>query len=181
MQRAVDMRFDGQVVIVTGAGRGIGRATAQLFAQQGATVVVADRLPALGEETVTLIEAAGGRAHFVTTDVTRPNEVERMAAQALANYGRIDVLVNNAGINPSGLLWEMPLTMWYEVIEVNLTGAFLCARAVIPAMLDRGGAIVNVSSVLAQATLVGQTAYTAAKAGLQGLTRAMALDLAGHA
>jgi NAD(P)-dependent dehydrogenase (short-subunit alcohol dehydrogenase family) len=178
MQIPLDMRFDDQVVIVTGGGRGIGQAIARRFAQQGATVIVAERQVEAGAMTAASISAEGGRAEFIPTDVSQASAVEAMIGHTLARYGQIDVLVNNAGINPSGLLWEMPLAMWYEVIDANLTGAFLCARFAAPAMLERGGSIINVSSVLAQATLAGQTAYAASKAGLLGLTRAMAIDLA---
>lgn len=178
MQSPVDLRFDHQTVIITGASRGIGQATAELFAQQGASVVLVDRLAALGEEIAAAINMQGGRASFVTADVTQPDQVGAAVAHALATYGRIDVLVNNAGINPSGLFWEMPLAMWQEVIDINLTGPLLFARVVAPHLFARGGVIVNIASVLGQATLPGQSAYSASKAGLIGLTKAMALDLA---
>jgi NAD(P)-dependent dehydrogenase (short-subunit alcohol dehydrogenase family) len=178
MQSNLDLRFDNQTVIITGASRGIGQATAELFAQQGAAVVLVDRLAVLGEAVAAEIIAQGGRASFVAADVTQPAQVEMAVAHALATYGRIDVLVNNAGINPSGLFWEMPLSMWQEVIAINLTGPLLLARAVAPHLFGYGGAIINVASVLGQATLPGQSAYSASKAGLIGLTKAMALDLA---
>jgi NAD(P)-dependent dehydrogenase (short-subunit alcohol dehydrogenase family) len=172
------MRFDGQVAVVTGAASGIGKAIARLFARQGATVVMFDRQREQGLQAMAEITAAGGQAHFLTVDVTQPVQVEQAMAQVMAQWGRMDVLVNNAGINPSALIWEMPLEMWYEVININLTGCFLCARFAAAHMLDRGGSIVNVSSVLGEATLPGQAAYSASKAGIIGLTKALAIDLA---
>jgi NAD(P)-dependent dehydrogenase (short-subunit alcohol dehydrogenase family) len=134
----------------------------------------------LGEAAVGEIQTGGGTATFVTADVSQPDQVDALVAHTLRAYGRIDILVNNAGIGPTGLFWEAPLSDWNATIGVNLTGHYLCARAVVPHMLERGGAIVNMSSVLAYATNPGLAAYTASKAGIIGLTKAMALDLAGR-
>jgi NAD(P)-dependent dehydrogenase (short-subunit alcohol dehydrogenase family) len=175
-----DGRFDGRVAIVTGAGRGIGRAIAERFAADGAAVVVADLEDASAGETVAAIEAAGGRAVAVHADVTRPDEVAALAAAAMDRFGRIDILVNNAGILRSTRAADVSPEEWHLVIDANLTGSFLCARAAYPGLRDSGhGRIVNMASMAGRATsTLGGVHYTTAKAGVLGLTRHLAREWA---
>ncbi len=172
-------QLDGRIAVVTGAGRGIGRAIACLFAAEGAAVVVAARTAAEGEETVSLIHGAGGKARFIPTDVSQDAQVRDLIAETLRTFGRLDALVNNAGIGgPGRPLDETSEVEWDRVIDTNLKGCFLGMRYAIPHMREAGGgAIVNLSSVLAEHTLPGCTAYTASKAAIIGLTRATALEV----
>jgi NAD(P)-dependent dehydrogenase (short-subunit alcohol dehydrogenase family) len=172
------MQLDGKVAIVTGAGRGIGRAIACLFAAEGAAVVVAARTAAEGEETVALIQQAGGQARFVPTDVSQDADVRELVAETVRGYGKVDALVNNAGIGgPGKPLDETSEVEWDRIIDTNLKGCYLGMRYAIPHMRSAGGAIVNLSSVLAEQTLPGCTAYTATKAAIIGLTKATALEV----
>ena len=172
----------GQVALVTGASRGIGRAIALELAQAGATVVLnyahsADAAAGVVAE----ITAAGGRAWSLRADVSNEQEVEAMVKVVLAQEGRLDVLVNNAGITRDGLLMRMKIDDWNNVLDLNLTGVFLCTRAVSRSMLKaRAGRIINITSVVALMGNPGQANYSAAKAGVIGLTRSTAAEFASR-
>ena len=172
----------GQICLVTGASRGIGRAIAVALGEAGATVVVNyASSPEAAAETVSAIEAAGGRAWSHRANVAVEAEVEELVKAVLAREGRIDVLVNNAGITRDGLLMRMKTADWQSVLDLNLTGVFLCTRAVSRAMLKaRQGRIINITSVVALMGNPGQANYSAAKAGLIGLTRSNAAEFAGR-
>jgi len=172
------MKFRGKVVIVTGAGSGIGRATAELFAAEGAKVVVADYKVETGKETADAILASGREAIFVKVDVSDSDQVNHMAKQALDAYGGIDVLFNNAGALLFGTVLETRVEDWNRLMSINLTGTFLCSKAVLPHMIARGGgAIINVtSSTGAHDAAADTAAYVASKGGVALLTKAMAID-----
>lgn len=173
-------RFEGRVAIVTGAGQGIGRAVAERFAADGATVAVADLNADTAADVVRSIESAGGRAVAIRTDVTNPADTDRLSALTVELFGRIDALVNNAGILRSTRAADVTPEEWHLVIDANLTGAFLCARAAYPALRDSGrGRIVNLASMAGRATsTLGGVHYTTAKAGVLGLTRHLAREWA---
>ncbi len=170
--------LEGRVALVTGASRGIGRAIAQGLAARGATVVAAAR----GDHaagTVADIQAAGGRAEAATLDVTGAEAIDRLIAELVDRLGRIDILVNNAGIARDQLLLRMKRDDWDAVLATNLTAAYGCIQAALKPMIrQRSGRIVNVSSVVGQTGNAGQANYAASKAGLIGLTKAVALEVA---
>jgi NAD(P)-dependent dehydrogenase (short-subunit alcohol dehydrogenase family) len=173
--------LDGKVALVTGGSTGIGRATAQAFAAEGATVVVADRAVEDGHETVRLIQDAGGRALFVEADMSVSADVEAMVARAVDAYGRLDIAFNNAGVEGEmGIsTHEFSDEEWDRVIGVNLTGVWRCMKHEIAAMLGSGGgAIVNTSSIWGLVGVQGAAAYVASKHGIAGLTKAAALEYA---
>ena len=170
--------LEGKVAVVTGAAMGIGRSSAELFAREGAAVVVADIDEEGGHGTVDRIEAGGGQASFVRTDVSDPAEVAAMVAHAVRTYGGLDCAHNNAGIAaPMAPLADYPDAGWDRTIAVMLTGVYHCMKAEIPLMLERGGgAIVNTASGVGLVAYPHQAAYTASKHGVIGLTKVAALD-----
>jgi NAD(P)-dependent dehydrogenase (short-subunit alcohol dehydrogenase family) len=175
------MRFADKVVIVTGGGRGIGRCTALTYASAGAKVVIAERDDISGAETVRLIVENGGEACFIRTDVSIPEEVAAMVKRAAEIYGRIDVVVNNAGFG----IWKSPLDLsieeWDAVINTNLRGAFLCAREAALFMKENGGgSVINIASTRAFLSEPGSEAYAASKGGIIALTHALAASLAQY-
>jgi NAD(P)-dependent dehydrogenase (short-subunit alcohol dehydrogenase family) len=169
-------RLEGKVAVVTGAGSGIGRAIAHRFAQEGASVVIAEVNRDAGASAASEIRAEGGSALFVPTDVSRAADVEAMVRRTVAEFGRLDVLVNNAAIQILGRLADTSEEDWDRLQSVNLKGVFLCSKYAIPEMVRTGGgSIVNIASVLG---LVGDpdlAAYCAAKGGVLALTKAAAL------
>lgn len=171
-----------QVSIVTGASRGIGRAIALSLGSTGLKVVVNyARSSTAAEEVVQSIIDKGGKAIAVQGDVSKTEEVDTLIKTTLEQFGRIDVLVNNAGITHDTLLIRMKLEQWQEVIDLNLTGVFLCTKAVTKLMLkQKQGRVVNIVSVSGQIGNPGQANYSAAKAGVIGLTKTVAKELAGR-
>ena len=174
--------LDGQTALVTGASRGIGRAVALALAGEGAEVVVNyASSPDAAEQVVAEIQAQGGSAYAVKADVGDEASVEALIKTVLKRSERIDVLVNNAGITRDGLLMRMKTEDWQAVINLNLTGVFLCTRAVARPMLkQRSGRIINITSVVGLMGNAGQANYAAAKAGVVGLTRSSAKEMASR-
>ncbi|MFN0070363.1 MAG: SDR family NAD(P)-dependent oxidoreductase [Chloroflexota bacterium] len=172
--------LEGRVIVITGGGSGLGRATGLLAAQRGAAVVLGDLNGAGLDASADAVLSAGGQVSTVVTDVRRANECERLAATALREYGRLDGAICGAGISRSVPLMEMSLAQWQEVIDVNLTGVFLSTQACARAMLEagNGGSIVTISSDLAVRGRPTSAHYVAAKAGVIGLTKSFALALA---
>jgi glucose 1-dehydrogenase len=173
------MSWNGKVVIVTGGGSGIGQAVCRQAASKGASVVIVNRTAQKGEDAAEEIIKEGFDAIALQADVSSEKDIQRIVAEIISRYGKIDVLINNAAVCPQVRLTELSLEQWNNVITNNLTSVFLFCREVIPHMLQAGGGnIVNVSSVHALSTLDGYSAYAASKGGIVSLTRAIALDFA---
>ena len=173
--------LEGRVVVVTGASSGIGEACGVAFSAKGARVVLAarraERLAALVER----IESAGGEALAVATDVTDEAAIENLFARTVERFGTVDVLINNAGVADSTPVDEMPLELWQQVIQTNLTSAFLCSRAAFRVMKGKGrGRIISIGSISARVPRANSPAYAASKWGLDGLTRSLAIDGREH-
>jgi len=176
------MRLSNKVALITGAGSGIGRESALLFAKEGAKVVVCDLNEQAGQETVSLVESAGGEATFVRADVSKAADVKAMIAAAEAAYGQLNVLFNNAGIfhGADGSVLETEEDIWDLTININLKGVFLGCKYGIPALLrSGGGSIINTASFVAiLGAATSQSAYTASKGGVLSLTREVAVEFA---
>ena len=173
-------KLSNQVAIVTGAGQGMGAATAVRLAREGAAVIVSDINESKATRVTEKINDSGGTAMSVKTDVTNENEVDSMVERAIDNYGSVSILVNNAGILYPTRIDDVTKAEWDQVLDVNLNGTFLCSKAVLPTMKENGyGRIVNMSSSAGRSvSTLGGVHYTAAKAGVLGLTRAMAKEVA---
>ncbi len=168
-----------KIAVITGASRGIGRSISLALAAQGATIVAVDMDQAATDAIVEELKAAGGKALAVVGNVTVPEDVERMIEAATETFGRVDILVNNAGITRDGLLMRMKDEDWDAVLNVNLKGAFLCTKAAFKVMSkQRYGRIINIASVVGQMGNAGQANYCASKAGLIGLTKSNAREMA---
>jgi meso-butanediol dehydrogenase/(S,S)-butanediol dehydrogenase/diacetyl reductase len=171
------MQLQDKVALITGAGSGIGQVMAILFAKEGARVVIADLEPSHGEETLVTIRRNQGEAVFVEGDVSNAGHARLMVQAAVANYSRLDILVNSAGVLLMGTVVDLDEKDWDRSIAVNLTGIFLCSRYVIPVMTAQGGGVIlNVASTAGLGGGYHRTAYSASKGGIISLTRSMALD-----
>lgn len=174
-------RLENKVAIITGAASGIGQGTAELFAEEGARLVLVDRNAAGLAETGGRLRAGGAAVVEVTGDLAQAATIDLVVGAALAAYGKIDVVFNNAGIMPYGDLQSVTEALWDEVQAVNVKAMFLMCKAVLPHMLKRGrGSIINTSSVMATLTEPGYEAYTTSKAGVIGLTKALAVSYAAQ-
>ncbi len=170
-------RLDNKITLITGAGSGIGAAIAQTFARAGATVLVADRDQAAGEKTVGEIKQAGGQAGFVLLDIAREDDCQRVSADVLQSHGRLDVLVNNAGIGHVGTILQTEGQDLDRLYAVNVRGAFNLCKAFLPAMLERkSGNIINLASIGGVVGIKDRLAYCTTKFALVGLTKCLALD-----
>jgi Dehydrogenases with different specificities (related to short-chain alcohol dehydrogenases) len=171
--------LDNKTAIITGAGSGIGQATAELFAKEGAKVVVSDINEKNGKAVADAVKKAGGEAVFIKADSASPDDNARLVAETIKQFGRLDIAVNNAGIGgPLAPTGEYPVEGWQKTIDINLSGVFYGLRYQIPAMLQEGGSIINVASILGQAGTRMSPAYVAAKHGVVGLTKTAALEYA---
>lgn len=176
------MRLEGKVAIVTGAGRGIGQAIAETYAREGAAVVVVARTRSAVDEVAKSINGSGGRALAVTADVSDEAQVAEMVRCASAEFGRVDVLVNNAAINlPNIHIVDYDPAAWRQIVDVNLNGSFLCTKAVLPGMIQRrSGNVINISSIGGRRGGRGRGPYRASKAALINFTETLAAEVFEH-
>jgi 3-oxoacyl-[acyl-carrier protein] reductase len=172
------VRLKEKTAIITGAANGIGFAAAERFAREGANVILADFDEEIGRQREEELRAEGLQAWFIQVDVSKRESIDELVRQVLEEYGRIDVLINNAGITRDSMLAKMAAEDFQKVIDVNLTGVFHCTQAVVPSMIEQGkGKIISTSSVSGVYGNIGQTNYAAAKAGVVGMTKTWAKEL----
>ncbi len=177
----MSMGLEGRLALVTGGSRGIGKACAEVLAEAGAQVALGSRTLAAVEAAAQAIQAKGGKSLALTLDVSDPTSVKAAVDKTLETWGKIDVLVNNAGITKDNLLMRLKPEDWEAVLKTNLDGAYHCIRAVLPGMVrQRSGRIINITSVVAQTGNAGQANYVASKAGVIGLTKAVAAEVASR-
>jgi NAD(P)-dependent dehydrogenase (short-subunit alcohol dehydrogenase family) len=170
-------QLDGKIAIITGGGTGIGKGIARAFAREGATLVIASRNRANLEATATELRKLGGEVLVVTADVGDEQQVAALFEETMGRFAKLDILVNNSGIFERGAIDELSLEAWQRVVDVNLTGPFLCTRAAMRIMKrQRGGRIINIGSISAQMPRFNSAPYTATKHGLVGLTKTTALE-----
>ncbi|MFH1566797.1 MAG: SDR family NAD(P)-dependent oxidoreductase [Gemmatimonadota bacterium] len=175
------MRLLGKSAIITGGANGIGRATAFLFAAEGARVIVADRDVPAGQSCAARIQGGGGQALFLEADISQDDSVDALVDRAVDRFGGLDILVNSAGVSIAGSVVDTEPDRWRRVLDVNLAGVYRTCRRAIPRMIERGGgAIVNVASLQGLYGWRGWAAYAASKAGIVGLTRQIAVEYADH-
>src|SRR5258708_5135481 len=176
------MELHDKIAVVTGGGRGIGRAIALAYAREGASLVLASRSKEALEETRAMVEALGRKALLVPMDIRQEENVRNLATQALGHFGRVDILVNNSGIGgPTAPLWEIAPADWEETFAVNVTGTYLCCRAFLPAMIEQhSGCIVIIGSMTGKRPLFGRTPYAASKMALVGLARTLAWEAGSY-
>lgn len=175
------MRLEGEIALVTGSARGIGRSIAEAFAREGASVIISDRDAGAAEQARDAIVAAGGHAVSHRADVSEVTDIEALFGFCDATFGRLDILVNNAGIGTTRLFQDTPLEEWERTLRVNLTGTFLCSQAATRLMVrQRSGRIINIGSLSGQRGGTGRAAYGASKAGVELLTKVMSVELASY-
>jgi NAD(P)-dependent dehydrogenase (short-subunit alcohol dehydrogenase family) len=175
------VRLKDKVVIITGAGSGIGQETAYLFAREGAKVIVTDINLESGQETVDNIIKNNGNAINLSVDVTDPEQVKNMVNKAIDHYGRIDVLFNNAGISGNGLAHQTEFETWKKVIDVNINGVFLVSKEVLPHMMKQNsGSIINMASCIAEIGLADRASYATSKGAVLAMTKSMQVDYASY-
>ena len=175
------MKLENKVAIITGGGRGIGRCIALTFAQNGAHVVIGDIQPNMAQKVVEDITALGRKSLAYKVDVTRSDQVRAMVDGTIKEMGKINILVNNAGIITRQLVNDMNEAMWDKIMAVNLKGTFICSKAVIPNMiLQKEGRIINIASIAGKHGAIGLSAYSASKFGVIGFTQSLALELAKY-
>lgn len=177
----ISLRLKNKVALITGAGSGIGKETALLFAKEEANVIIADIDEAKGKETVQEIEADKGNAFFLQVDVTDEDSIKKMVEEIQRNYQTIDILFNNAGISGIGQLHQIKLETWKKVFDVNVTGLFLVSKAILPLLMEKkSGSIINMSSCIAEIGLANRASYAASKGAILSLTKSMQVDYAPY-